>query len=157
MSTPDRRQAALDAYLRRPTAAHLDRLRATLEGELADRVGLFTEDPGAIARALDTALAAFAAAARPGARVNWLAWIAAAAMAAACPRPDGACWFDAVAARFRGKLAERRALVLGVILTLDGRCQWALLRARMRPKGPGPAVAARCRRNLLERIDLTSA
>jgi hypothetical protein len=156
MTGRDRRRAALEAYLHRPSASNLDRLRATIERELVDRVALFSEQPAEIARAVDAAFAAFANVARSGTRVNWLTWLSATAMSVACGRREGACWFDDFTARFPGTLVERRALVLGVILTLDGRCQWAFLRRTLQRRVVGPALADRCRRNLLERLDLAA-
>jgi hypothetical protein len=119
---------ALHDYIARPSKTALANLRREIEPVLVARLTVLTSDRHAIREAIDEAFTRFAAAPVTRRSVNWLAWIVGMALAVLAERLPPCSWLDMVCDTATWvDDRDRRPLVFGAILTLDGRCQWALL------------------------------
>jgi len=128
--TPDIAQALQDCCdsANRPSA--VKRLRELMERVLIERLTILSVDRDFIDAAIEETFLSFAASVDCSVQVNWLAWITATAMSVLVEHTGNLSWLDKFSNRLAaGSLRERRALVFGSILALDGHCQWALLRA----------------------------
>ena len=120
-------QQALEDYLRNPSAYALLRLRVLIELPLIERLAILSVDRTLIAGALQLTWDLFRASASASLKVNWLVWITAHAMSFLVQAQGGSIWVDRVAGRISATPQDRRALVFGAILAMDGECQWVLL------------------------------
>ena len=115
--------------------AAVDALREHIEWLLIDRLTVVSRDRAIVMGAVDRTFELFAQAVGSGAALNWLHWIVATALALAAQETGQVAWVDWVATDGpAGTPHERRMLTFRVILTLDGGCQWVLLRCVARPR-----------------------
>jgi hypothetical protein len=111
------------------------RLRTCIEWALIDRLTAITEDREVIGRTVDRTFDEFRAAVKSAAAINWLQWIVAAAMTIAAEEARELEWVDRVAGLVSGGTRhEQRMFVFRIVLTLNGRCQFSLLRRAARLK-----------------------
>jgi hypothetical protein len=96
---------------------------------LVDRITVLTSDYWLITGIISDTMELFAKSLQDTDEVNWKAWIVAIALSLASERVSATEWLDSLAGELQGDAQQRRALVILVILGLDGRCQWAMLRA----------------------------
>ena len=88
--------------------------------------------------------------------INWLSWLTSNALGLLAERTGQVDWLDGLARPpLPGSPAERRALVIGAILTLDPQCQWRLLRLIKQSWG-FRVFSFSCQRQLVERLNLSA-
>jgi hypothetical protein len=103
-------------------------LREKIWPLLAERLTVLTSNYWLIDAIISDTMKLFAKMVRDTDEVNWKAWIVAIALSLASERVSATTWLDGLARGLPGEAQERRALVILVILGLNGSCQWALLR-----------------------------
>lgn len=105
-------------------------LRKAIFPVLTERLTALTRDNRLIQEIVDQTLDLLLQSVNQNDDVNWKSWIVATALSVASERVGATAWIDAFAAGFplAGDALQKRAIVFGVILTLDGRCQWVLLK-----------------------------
>lgn len=107
--------------------ASIANLRRVVSPLLTERLTVMPLNGIQIDSIIQDAMERFASSIRDIDEINWKAWLLAIALSLASERVGATRWLDTFTGRFSGAAWERRALVIMVILTLDGPCQWALL------------------------------
>lgn len=109
--------------------AEVETLRTQAEPLLISRLTIVSTDPQVIRESIGQAFAMFSQGVFEWPSLNWRAWLVAAAFACLADRLNHTGWLDRhVPSSFLGSSIERHAALIGVILTLEGRCQWRLLK-----------------------------
>jgi len=109
-------------------AAAIADLREKIRPLLTDRLTVLTCDYWLIDAIISDTMKVFAQSLRDTDDINWKAWIVAIALSLASERVSATGWLDSLAGTLPGDAQQKRALVILVILGLEGRCQWVLLR-----------------------------
>jgi hypothetical protein len=104
-------------------------LQEKIRPVLVDRITVLTSDYWLITAIISDTMELFAKSLQDTDEVNWKAWIVAIALSLASERVSATEWLDSLAGGLQGDAQQRRALVILVILGLDGQCQWAMLQA----------------------------
>jgi hypothetical protein len=121
-------EQALTACCTTNGASGISQLQELIQPLLTERLTVVSTDPLTIREAIDGTFALFAKTVCDAKHMNWLAWIAATALSLIAERVGAVSWLDGWLDGVPGRSVQsKRALVLGVILSLDGKCQWILL------------------------------
>jgi len=126
---PEIERAVTDCVRTSGSPAALAHLRQLIEWALIDRLTIVSDDRDVLMRIIEQTFGLLAVAIRSGAPLNWLHWIVATALALTAEETNQLAWVDWTGrAGPEGTPHERRMMVFRIVLTLDGRCQWSLLR-----------------------------
>jgi hypothetical protein len=139
---------ALSEYMSAGSTGALLELRSLLEPLLIDRLTSVASAPARIYKAIDDTFELFVHEATPSSRRNWRMWFAMTAMSFAAEDTE---WIDAAGSGLpEGSKREKRAIIFGLILKLDGRCQWLLLEAPPSHQQPRGECAAKMQQLLAQ-------
>lgn len=103
------------------------KFRLVVRPYLRERMSMVSSDRGAVDRAIDVVGREALPRLSSGRGVNWRAWLLAYGIVALAEDSGTAGWLDRFAPGGHPERAARRRIVVCAILTLDGRCQHALL------------------------------
>ena len=126
---PEIESAVTDCVRTSGSSAALAHLRELIEWALIYRLTIVSDDRDVLMGSIDQTFNLLAVAIRSGAAINWLHWIVATALALTAEETRQLAWVDWV-----GRIGpdgtphQRRMMVFRVVLTLDGHCQWSLLK-----------------------------
>ena len=113
----------------RGAGADLQKLRELLELSLIARLSILSSDSSAVHAAIDCAFEALIYKCIELQSLNWQSWLVSTALADLAERLGKTSWLDRLLpSAFSGSLLDRRAALIGVVLTLGGTCQWRLLK-----------------------------
>ena len=103
------------------------RFRLVVRPYLRERMSIVSPDRKAVDRAIAVVGRDALPRVSPDRGVNWRAWLLAYGIVELAEETGGAAWLDRFAPESRLGPAAQRRIVVCAILTLDGRCQHALL------------------------------